>query len=196
MIRNKDLINAIKSVLIAVLIFGPLVLSSKSMAAGGYSVNTKYSKFSFASKEDVRKLNSSLDFSAGKSSGGLFSKATDKEIEYELIRKVDALFTKVQRILDMRKKMKKVQVNIYPNKAGLHKAFYDLYKKECKLRGWYLYKNNTIYLNVQDVHEGMLAHEFAHAIIDHFLSVKPPRASAEILARYVDEHLFDEVKTY
>lgn len=196
MIRNRALINAIKTVLIAVLIVGPLTFCSNSLATDGYTVHTKYSKFSFTSKEDVRRLNSSLDFSTGKRAGGLFSKATDKEIEYELIKKVDALFAKVQRILDMRKKMKKVQVNIYPNKAGLHKAFYELYKKECKLRGWYLYRKNTIYLNVEDVHEGMLAHEFAHAIIDHFLSVKPPRASAEILARYVDEHLFDEVKTY
>lgn len=196
MIRNLNLINSIKMVLVTVLIVGTFIFSSNSLAAGGYTVNTKYSKFSFASKEDVRKLNSSLDFSTGKSSGGFFSKASDKEVEYELIKKVDALFVKVQRILDMRKKMKKVQVNIYPNKAGLHKAFYNLYKKECKLRGWYLYRKNTIYLNVQDVHEGMLAHEFAHAIIDHFLAVKPPRASAEILARYVDEHLFDEVKTY
>jgi hypothetical protein len=40
-----------------------------------------------------------------------------------------------------------------------------------------------------DLHEGMLAHEMAHCIIDYFLLVRPPVASAEILARYVDEHL-------
>ena len=38
---------------------------------------------------------------------------------------------------------------------------------------------------------GMLAHEMAHAIIDDFLQVRPPMASAEILARYVDAHLND-----
>jgi hypothetical protein len=41
------------------------------------------------------------------------------------------------------------------------------------------------------MHEGILAHEMAHAIIDQFLTVRPPSATAEILARYVDGHLFD-----
>ena len=34
-----------------------------------------------------------------------------------------------------------------------------------------------------------MAHEIAHAIIDHYLLIRPPRATAEILAHYVDEHL-------
>jgi hypothetical protein len=29
----------------------------------------------------------------------------------------------------------------------------------------------------------------AHFIIDHYLLVRPPAATAEILARYVDSHL-------
>ena len=89
----------------------------------------------------------------------------------------------------MRKQMKKVTINIYQNKDQLNKAFESIYSGSCRIRGWYRYRNNTVYLNVQDVHEGMLAHELAHAIIDHYLSVRPPRATAEILARYVDSHL-------
>jgi len=58
-----------------------------------------------------------------------------------------------------------------------------------RVRAWYIYERNTIYLNVRDVNEGIVAHEMAHAIIDHYLLVRPPRATAEILARYVDEHL-------
>jgi hypothetical protein len=35
-----------------------------------------------------------------------------------------------------------------------------------------------------------LAHELAHAIIDHYLIVQPPKSTAEILARYTEEHVF------
>ena len=42
----------------------------------------------------------------------------------------------------------------------------------------------------------MLAHEMAHAIIDNFMKLRLPRATAEILARYVDAHLLEEVKQY
>ena len=89
----------------------------------------------------------------------------------------------------MRKKTKKVIVNIYQNRDQLNQAYTAIYKKECHIRAWYIYEFNTIYLNVEDLHEGMLAHELAHSIIDHFLLVRPPSASAEILARYVDSHL-------
>jgi hypothetical protein len=41
------------------------------------------------------------------------------------------------------------------------------------------------------MYEGILAHEIAHSIIDNYLLILPPKATAEILARYVDEHLFD-----
>ena len=36
---------------------------------------------------------------------------------------------------------------------------------------------------------GILAHEIAHAMIDNYLSVRPPKTTSEILARYVDENL-------
>jgi hypothetical protein len=91
----------------------------------------------------------------------------------------------------MRKLMEKININIYPDQKELHAAYYDMFQKTCKLRAWYIYEKNTIYINAADMHEGILAHEMAHAIIDHFLSVRPPAATAEILARYVDGHLFD-----
>jgi hypothetical protein len=87
--------------------------------------------------------------------------------------------------------LKKVTVNVYHNKKQLHAAYWRIYKKPCKLRAWYIYEYNTIYINVGDLHEGMLAHEMAHSIIDHYLTVRPPGATAEILARYVDSHLFE-----
>lgn len=49
---------------------------------------------------------------------------------------------------------------------------------------------------VQDVHEGRLAHELGHAVIGHYLSVRPPCATAEITAKYVDKHLFEELRKY
>ena len=71
----------------------------------------------------------------------------------------------------------------------LHEAYYTITGRDCCIRAWYIYESNTIYINADDVHEGILAHEMAHSIIDHYFSVRPPRATAEILARYVDKHL-------
>ena len=122
---------------------------------------------------------------------GLFSKQGSGDLAGKVRHKVDAVFERAQEILDMRKLMDKVNINVYHDQKGLHAAYYEIFKKPCRLRAWYIYELNTIYLNVSDLHEGILAHEMAHSIIDHYLSVRPPAATAEILARYVDGHLFD-----
>ena len=156
------------------------------------SLETKHTLIRYQSWEDLKKFNRKVDYSPG--SWGLkrlFAFTGSDTMPDALKKKVDALYERVQEILDMRKVMKKVTINIYQNKKQLHAAYHHIYKTPCQLRAWYAYEYNTIYLQVDDVHEGIVAHEIAHSIIDHYLIVRPPRATAEILARYVDSHLFD-----
>ena len=155
-------------------------------------LETKYTKIRYHDLKDLKKFDGKIDYSPS-SLGlkGFFQKKNSDELANEIKLKVDAVYERVQEILDMRKIMKKVKINIYHDKEELHTAYQQIFNKPCRLRGWYIFEFNTIYLNVDDVHEGMLAHEIAHSIIDHYLSVRPPSATAEILARYVDGHLFD-----
>jgi len=161
-------------------------------------IQTKHLNISYKDVNDLKKFYKEIDFS--NSSEGFFSfsssSGNESGFEEKLASKMDALFEKVQLILDMRKPMKKVRLNLYPDKSSLNEAYFNIYKKKKELRAWYIYEYNTIFINVQDVFAGMLAHEMAHAIVDHYLTVKPPRATAEILARYVDTHLNEEPKTY
>ncbi len=111
--------------------------------------------------------------------------------------KIDGLYERVQDILDMRKRSKKkLIIDLYDSKKEMGKTYAKLYGGKLRVRSWYVFQLNTIFVNTNDVHEGMLAHEMAHSIIDHFLTVRPPRASAEILAVYVDTHLFRKTRKY
>jgi len=158
---------------------------------------TRYTIICYQNLEDLKKFDNKIDFSPGEwGIKSLFSSSGSKQVKGKLARKIDALFEKVQEILDMHKRMKKVRINIYKNKKQLQDAYYRIYKKKCRIRSWYLFERKTIYSNVDDLFEGMLAHEMAHHISDHYLMIRPPRATAEILARYVDKHLFDKVKKY
>jgi len=155
-------------------------------------LETKYTLIRYHSWEDLKKFNSKVDYSPGSwSPKRLFAFTGSDTMPDELKKKVDALYERVQEILDMRKVMKKITINVYQNKKQLHAAYNNIYRIPCRLRAWYVYEYNTMYLRVDDVHEGIVAHEIAHSIIDHYLIVRPPRATAEILARYVDSHLFD-----
>ena len=155
-------------------------------------LETKHTIIRFLRAEDLDTFNHNMDFD--RESWGLrqlFADKTPDSLHGEISEKTDNLYERVQEILDMRKKSPKVFINLYPNRKELDQAYYHLYQSKNNIRAWYVFDHNTIYVNVEDVHEGMLAHEMAHAIIDHFLLVRPPSASAEILARYVDAHIHE-----
>ena len=173
-----------------------LAAASPAWAVQWKTVKTKYLNLHYQSERDlktfdkkikpVERLNSFSSFASGDFYKGPHG---------DLAKKVDLLVEKVQLILDMRKPIK-INVRIYPDKEALKKAYYQIYKKYKDLRAWYLFEYNTIYLQAGDLFSGMLAHEVAHAVVDHYLAVRPPRATAEILARYVDAHLNKEAKVY
>jgi hypothetical protein len=157
-------------------------------------LETKHTIIKYQSEKDLKRFDKKIDYYPVSSSGldeFLSFSSGKKDLKTKVKGKADALYRRAQDILGMRKPMKKVTINIYHNRRQLKSAFFEIYKKEGKFRAWYIYEFNTIYINVDDLHEGMLAHEMAHSIIDHYLTIRPPSASAEILARYVDSHLLE-----
>ena len=157
-------------------------------------IQTRYTLIKYKSGEDLVLFDRSVRFGAPEKIGGITAdpfqdQDQDQAFARRLEKKVDALFERIQEILDMNKDFEPVNVHLYSDTAALKAAYEGIYPGECRLRAWYRFANNTVYLNVRDVHEGMLAHELAHAVIDHFLTVRPPPQTAEILARYVDTHL-------
>ena len=157
-------------------------------------INTRYLVIHYKSKVDLERFEGQIEPVKHVTDFLGFKSSKDPKT-YPLSDKLDLLVKKVQLILDMQKPIT-VHLRIYPGPKELKIAYFKLYKKQNQPRAWYLYEKNTIYINSRDVSSGMLAHEIAHAVIDHYLEARPPRATAEILARYVDVHLNDEAKVY
>jgi len=171
---------------------GETVQGETSDDTAWQSIETKHTIIHYQSLENLKTFNKKVVYySARQSLKSLFSPSGSDNLTDNLKKKVDALYERVQEILDMRKRMKKIIINIYHDKKQLNAAFYKIYRRKSLFRAFYIYKYNTVYINVENVHEGMLAHEMAHAIIDHYFKVRPPKATAEILARYVDRHLLE-----
>ena len=161
------------------------------------SLATKYTIIHYQSPKDLKKFYAKVKYGPKNwSLKVLFSGKCPDVLREMTSKKVDLVFEKVQKILGMRKKMDKININIYQNKTQLNEAYSDIYPGTCRIRAWYRHANNTVYLNLNDLQEGMLAHELTHAVVDHYLLVRPPHATAEILARYVDNHLKNTVLSY
>jgi len=174
-------------------VFAVTIACADPVRAAGATLESDYVRLVFSNRDDIARLNKKIDFGG---SGGWFSSSATTDVEGRLLRKIDAIYDKAQRILDMRKpQQQKLLVRVAGDNDELAATFLRIFKRKGSARAWYVYEYNTVYINVQDVNEGILAHEFAHSIIDHYLAVRPPRASAEILATYVDKYLFGEVQT-
>lgn len=170
--------------------------SESVIAAEWKTVKTKYLNLHYQRESDLKKFDKKIKSVKNPGSfSGFSGNYSGTGFTGKLAAKVDRLVEKVQLILDMRKSLT-VNVRIYSNKTALHAEYFKIYKKKKKLRAWYIFEYNTVYLNADDLFSGMLAHELAHAIVDHYLAIRPPRATTEILARYVDEHLNKEAKVY
>ncbi|WDP92950.1 MAG: hypothetical protein HUN04_25775 [Desulfobacter sp.] len=151
---------------------------------------TRFTLIKYKSREDLERFHTSVKFGPVKWNRPLaLETITGQQLEEMVREKVDAVFERAAEILDMKKRFAPVNVNLHSGTASLKRAYERIYSGECRLRAWYRFKTNTVYLNVRDLHEGILAHELAHSIIDHYLAVRPPSQTAEILARYVDSHL-------
>ena len=122
-----------------------------------------------------------------------FDIAASDDTETKASKKVDALFERVQDLLDMRRNMDKVIIRIHKDSVEIQSAFKQFNPRSDHPvpRSWYTYEQRTVFVNLQDIREGILAHEMAHHVIDHYLQVRPAAGSAEMLAIFAEKHLFD-----
>ena len=102
---------------------------------------------------------------------------------------IDRLFQRVQMILDMPQPRLKIHIQIYQNQKELSEVYGMITGKPTELPAFYLKKTNTIYLHTEKLSTGILAHEMAHAVIDHYFIVGLPRKIAELLSQYVDRQI-------
>ena len=93
--------------------------------------------------------------------------------------RVDELVTRVQEILEM-----------YPD--NFHFSIEFTKGRENAPVAQYAHRNRTVTVALDRVTDGVLAHEIAHAVISDYFPVPPPERAQEILAQYVDKHLYED----
>ncbi|RLB37155.1 MAG: hypothetical protein DRH20_08320 [Deltaproteobacteria bacterium] len=198
MVRSRP---SMKTSLSALLLLAGLLAPLPTLAGNSFGkgatvwkeLRTRHTIVMFRSRMDLETLEARLRL--GPALWGpdrLYGGSSGRELEDLLAQKIDAVYERVQEILDMRRKIGRTRIRIYPTRADMEETYVRAYRKPCPYRAWYVFEINTVFLNIEDVHTGILAHELAHSIVDHYLLVRPPPRAAEILARYVDRHLAGE----
>ena len=176
-------------------IYSPAYAQSAADAPKGWRViNTEHSTIFCHPQVDLKKVNSKIrirfyDIELDKRH---YSQIDDSDAG-ELARKFDQLFAKVQKILDMYPRRMKLEVRVYKTQAQLDDAYAEIFGNFNRQRmiSFYIHKYQTIYTTQQAIRQGVLAHEMAHAVVDHYFLIRPPESVREILSQYVEMHLED-----
>ena len=183
-------LTVISLISLIILVFFANAEADSSDPENWQQIHTENTILYFQTQDDLYRLNTRLN-------NDLNDQNHEQSVDLRLFpdmagivaKKMDALFVRSQGILEMHGFTNKINVKLFKNQQQLSHAFFTLYEKECTVRAWYTHETLTVYIQLDDIHDGMLAHEFAHAIINHYMVIPLPGRSAEILARYVDTHL-------
>ncbi len=118
------------------------------------------------------------------------SNGLDGDIETTGYR-VDEIMEKVRSTLDMYPEEVVITILLYPDHDSLGEVFREITQEEYVPLAFYSHSTESIYIDASSITEGMLAHEMAHATINIYYDEPLPAKTQEILAQYVDKHLWD-----
>jgi hypothetical protein len=110
-------------------------------------------------------------------------------LQQEVADKVDTVVERVMEILEMFPKGMKFKIVFHDNKEEVREAYRKIYGFSPDFIAFYSPKTRTLHLSLEDISLRVLAHETAHAVIDHYFGIAPPSKVHEVLAQYVEENI-------
>lgn len=164
-----------------VLLAAPLVAFS---AEPPLAYETKYSTIRYSEEKTLSRFTKSIG-------GGFFSGVNLEKNPLLPKDRVDKLVEKVISIMGMRPKSLRFDIFVYETYGELEEAYSEIKKTGKSPIAFYYNNTKTIYVSIEDLKPGVLAHEMAHAVICAYFGTPPPERTQEILARHVDVHLYD-----
>ena len=141
----------------------------KASSSSSHFFQTQYTDISYSNEDTLRTF-------LWRITGKKFTLLEDRGLARS---RVDRIIERVQDVLDIHPENMRIKIKLL--------ASY----KEGKIAS-YTRSTNTIVIYADKVSDGMFAHEAAHAILCAYFKSPPPEKMQEILAQYVDRHLWDD----
>jgi len=173
---------------ICLIIFFLLVfhLFFTSVYAG--ELNSRYTTIIYSNESQLRRFNKEIKMG---SLSYLMRNKVSISFEDEIKNKMDVLIEKVESILEMYPREIRISIILLDSDKEVQGIYHKKYGRNVDFIAFYSPKDKTIYLSINDVELAVLAHELAHAVIDHYYGITTPTKIHEVLAQYVESHLFD-----
>ncbi len=187
MIHKYELITC--KIFFTALVFFIFTFHTNCIAvSSGFELKTKYTVIIYDNENILKKFNKEINLG---SLSYLLRNKHSFTLEDEVKNKIDVIVERVESILEMFPRALLFSIVLMASDGDVQIMFKNKYGKRVDYIAFYCPKDKTIYLSVRDVSLGVLAHEIAHVIIDHYYDISTPSKIHEILAQYVETHLKD-----
>lgn len=155
-------------------------------------IESKYFTILCHPETNMAKLNSRIQVRFYDVDWGRYS-PKNKSVDEQVANKLDRIFRKVEKVLDMYPRKIHPVVKIFKTQAQLDKEYAKIFGSNDGIEriSYYVHKLTTIYTTESMVSEGVLAHEMGHAVADHYFLIFPPYKVGELLSQFVELHLED-----
>jgi hypothetical protein len=157
--------------------------------SSGFELKTRYTKIVYEKEDLLRKLNKAV--SLGNLSYNLRNPIKSIIAEDEVRNKVDVIIEKVESVLQMFPKNLKFTVVLLASDRDVQRIYRGKYGVNVDYIAFYSPGDETVYISVDDARRGVLAHELAHVVIDHYYGIPTPEKVHEILAQFAESHIED-----
>lgn len=104
------------------------------------------------------------------------------------IIKANEILRRVKDFTGLRVDLGHLNIMVVKNRKALNKLWQEMYKFKANEASWYDFDTNTIY-TYPAITPHVLAHEFTHALVDHYAGKRWPKESAEVLPMDVDQNI-------
>lgn len=149
------------------------------------AIETRYSTIHFRTDDDLTEF--------GKKTAPASSIIPrDRENAIIQIREnTDRIVYRVRLLLDMYPQDFNINIYVYPAYSDLKEIYKEKGAMGSPPIAFYSQRTKTVYLSLEKITDRILAHEIAHGVINSYFQTPPPAQMQEILAQYVDKHLWD-----
>ncbi len=178
--------SILKTIEIAILTFTLLLIPA--IKSRGFEITTDYTSIIYNNENHLHEFNNSIYLGRY---NYLVRNKNIITVRDEIKFKIDLVIDRIKKILDMYPKDLKFKIALCGTENDVQKAYRIIYGKKVDYSAFYALKGDMVYFSADNVELSVVAHEFAHVIMEKYFEVSPPVKVHELLARYAERHIAD-----
>ncbi len=172
----QSIIKIVFTVLFTAL-FAPLCM--------GLELQTRYTTIVYDGEAQLKKFNKNLYM------GRAYRRKNASTVFETVKRKVDIVVEKNEIALEMFPDQLRFRIILKASREEMRTAYDNLYGKKRNYIAFYSPEQNSVYILVKKSNLRVVAHEFAHAVINRYFDNTPSAKIHELLAQYAANRIWD-----